>query len=608
MAASADRGGASTRTPASENTAAARASEDNKNFLVWGAWHDTIIEKPLLTEKVRGAVQKTLIAKTYCVVLRTDGTVVAWGENKQGCLGLGPDTTASSDPKALAFDEAVVDIQMGTKHLLALTAAGRVYAWGSNEYGQLGVGDVSSRFAPAELPLHDSVRQILCVDSCSFAITIKGDVFAWGDVLCGLIPISFDQDSLLLPTPLLALHPYAIRKLELVRGPDGQKTMMAYVDYNEEGQGLDDDEMLLEDETEEAMTEMVQPEKARSEALSKDNFVYQGIHMLRTCLDTTRDWYEQVLALKHGQPYEVDGHNNYLINTNPLANNESEIKQRAANEINSYDLDANASLDLLYDALGLLDRFIKAQEQQQKEFRKIGSKTARFLNALFLEVCQLRREKISRTILTRDMIARKRHIDHLDSFARGSSLDRHHQAVMQLQENARQIRRAASRHDMSLLALQNALVENCELRRHNLELEQKIKQKALPVGELQGLSIDRLRKAWTEMKSFSLFAQLEEIEDQGQLDSVQFQNLVQLTGTKIDAALDNFLPENQLIGHDFLLPEFLYDLLVENGELRKACHAYQLRTLVKERIALKLHDLVANDQTIRDGVPPDGLP
>ena len=37
--------------------------------------------------------------------------------------------------------EAVVDVAIGFEHTVVATAAGRVYSWGSNRFGQLGIQD-----------------------------------------------------------------------------------------------------------------------------------------------------------------------------------------------------------------------------------------------------------------------------------------------------------------------------------------------------------------------------------------------------------------------------------------------------------------------------------
>lgn len=327
-----------------------------------------------------------------------------WPERKRdesGCLGLGPEQNSTVDPHTVRnLDERVIDIVHGSKHILALTVSGRVFAWGNNEYGQLGVGDVSARFSPSEVPgvSDHSIKQILAVDDCSFAVSEKGDVFGWGDALCGLLPVLSEQDHLVAATPLLSLHPFAIRQLEVVHGENGQKTLMAYIDYFEKEAGLSDDELLFggEDPTggninhgvfmEEEMAGAAMEASGKlpgwglggaPAAENKDAQLFQGIHMLRDTLDTTKNWYEEMSKLRHGAPYEIDAEDNFLIKSNPVASDEDELKKFAAAEVTAYDLDANGALEVLYSALTVFDKFIKQQDAQNKETRKVESASSR---------------------------------------------------------------------------------------------------------------------------------------------------------------------------------------------------------------------------------------
>lgn len=75
---------------------------------------------------------------------RVRGGVLAWGDNGSGQLGNGT-TTRSLVPTAVGAPAGaskpltnIVQVVGGTRFSLALTADGKVYAWGDNRYGQLG--------------------------------------------------------------------------------------------------------------------------------------------------------------------------------------------------------------------------------------------------------------------------------------------------------------------------------------------------------------------------------------------------------------------------------------------------------------------------------------
>lgn len=51
--------------------------------------------------------------------------------------------------------DAIIDVQAGNLSSLALTASGRVFAWGCGKHGRLGLGDEVTKEAPQILPLAD---------------------------------------------------------------------------------------------------------------------------------------------------------------------------------------------------------------------------------------------------------------------------------------------------------------------------------------------------------------------------------------------------------------------------------------------------------------------
>lgn len=90
------------------------------------------------------AVEDNGEARLY---LTEDGRVYCSGRSDYGLLGRGDESVKEEvDYEAqtrnifrVPIPEQVVDIKMGRKHALALTAMGEVYAWGSNNAGQVGV-------------------------------------------------------------------------------------------------------------------------------------------------------------------------------------------------------------------------------------------------------------------------------------------------------------------------------------------------------------------------------------------------------------------------------------------------------------------------------------
>ncbi|MCE5263077.1 MAG: Ig-like domain repeat protein [Deltaproteobacteria bacterium] len=80
----------------------------------------------------------------HSLAIDPDGSVWAWGNNYFGELGNGTFTDSTvpvkvKDPTGQGFLTGIVSISAGYGHSLALDQNGKVYGWGSNDAGQLGV-------------------------------------------------------------------------------------------------------------------------------------------------------------------------------------------------------------------------------------------------------------------------------------------------------------------------------------------------------------------------------------------------------------------------------------------------------------------------------------
>ena len=76
----------------------------------------------------------------------------------------------------------------GHHHTFALTKKGDVYAWGLNGCGQLGLGDQNNRHRPAKMTFPEdmgTINQIFTANSHTFALTESGDVYVWGSNYSG---------------------------------------------------------------------------------------------------------------------------------------------------------------------------------------------------------------------------------------------------------------------------------------------------------------------------------------------------------------------------------------------------------------------------------------
>jgi len=142
----------------------------------------------------RAAPERTVAAGvTHSLVLTEDGEVYAFGSNEGGQLGLGDDVDRNT-PTLIQGLENVVAVAAGGLHSLALTAKGEVYAFGWNEYGQLGLGDNVDRYTPTRVEGLRNVVAVAAGGSHSLVVTKKGEIFAFGGGSRGQLGLGDNAD------------------------------------------------------------------------------------------------------------------------------------------------------------------------------------------------------------------------------------------------------------------------------------------------------------------------------------------------------------------------------------------------------------------------------
>jgi alpha-tubulin suppressor-like RCC1 family protein len=107
----------------------------------------------------------------FAVVLGADGSVWDWGTNEFGQLGVALESPVVTRPvHAIAAGSGITRLSAGYSHVLALKSDGTVLAWGDNESGQLGRGIITPTGGPAPVTALTSVMQVSAGWQSSYAV------------------------------------------------------------------------------------------------------------------------------------------------------------------------------------------------------------------------------------------------------------------------------------------------------------------------------------------------------------------------------------------------------------------------------------------------------
>lgn len=115
----------------------------------------------------------------FCIALKTDGTLWAWGDNTYGQLG---DNSAidKNAPVQIGTQTDWIQISAGTDHVLALKSNGTLWAWGRNNVGQFGTASPLSSLVPIQIGTDTNWNQIFAAREHSIALKTDSTYWVWG--------------------------------------------------------------------------------------------------------------------------------------------------------------------------------------------------------------------------------------------------------------------------------------------------------------------------------------------------------------------------------------------------------------------------------------------
>ena len=153
---------------------------------VCGLGHRMVVKEPKIIEELcdKSVIQfYNGICSTFA--LTSDNKVYGWGSNHLGQLGLKIVNQTKLYKPVLIEDLNDINIKQiscGSGHTLVLTSDGMVYGWGRNTYGQIGCGkELGKKISViVKLELLPKIKSIHCSFNKSFVLTDNGMVYSWG--------------------------------------------------------------------------------------------------------------------------------------------------------------------------------------------------------------------------------------------------------------------------------------------------------------------------------------------------------------------------------------------------------------------------------------------
>ncbi|XP_056324636.1 retinitis pigmentosa GTPase regulator b isoform X1 [Danio aesculapii] len=168
----------------------------SNNWGQLGLGTKTTVNKPTCVKALKSErVKLAACGRTHTLVFTSRGNLYACGGNNEGQLGLGDCDDRTSFHLVEFFNKQgpIKMLAAGSNTSAALTQDGRLYMWGDNSEGQIGLGKESNALTPREVSVRKRVFWVSCGYYHSAFVTVDGALYTFGEKDSGKLGLSTEK-------------------------------------------------------------------------------------------------------------------------------------------------------------------------------------------------------------------------------------------------------------------------------------------------------------------------------------------------------------------------------------------------------------------------------
>lgn len=148
---------------------------------------------PVLIFNSDANVKKIVSGYLNSAVIKKDGTLWAWGNNEYGQVGNGTCSSYVEKPTKIASN--VVEATLYTGHAIAIKNDGYLYAWGNNDEGQVGDGTTTQRTTPTKIFRVAKSKQSINASNISKVVSSSKRTIAIGATCKGNATLTYKSNN-----------------------------------------------------------------------------------------------------------------------------------------------------------------------------------------------------------------------------------------------------------------------------------------------------------------------------------------------------------------------------------------------------------------------------